>query len=78
MTDLSDGGRLWLGGWLLDGTWSWSDGTPWDYENWAPGEPSGDGNCLEIRYEDGTWNDLRCDNINVSNDIILGYVCKKY
>ena len=37
MTDLSDGTRFWLGGKL---GWSWSDGTPWDFQNWAPGEPN--------------------------------------
>lgn len=23
----------------LSGTWQWSDGTPWEYSNWADGEP---------------------------------------
>ena len=69
----SDGTRFWLGGWLLDGTWSWSDGTPWDYENWEPGQPSGDGDCLNME-ETKQWNDRGCNNIG--ND--LGYVCKKY
>ena len=22
-----------------EGTWRWSDGTPWDYSNWWPGHP---------------------------------------
>ena len=78
MTDLSDGRRFWLGGFWLGGQgWSWSDGTPWDYENWAPGEPSGDGDCLEGRPDsDGKWNDRGCNIIDeVHGD--LGYVCKK-
>ena len=74
MTDLSDGKRFWLGGKL---GWSWSDGTPWDYQNWLPGEPSGDGECLENKDKDGKWNDRGC---NVIGDIHgdLGYVCKKF
>ena len=73
MTDLSGGRRFWLGGKV---GWSWSDGTPWDYENWGPGQPSTDGGCLENSAllfgedEEGTWNDRSCGLDD------LGYVCK--
>ncbi|CAJ0926185.1 unnamed protein product, partial [Mesorhabditis belari] len=34
--------------------WKWSDGSPWNYTNWAPGEPnSGDSHCVRI-YADVT------------------------
>ena len=76
MTDLSDGRRTWLGGKF---GWSWSDGTPWDYQNWLSGEPSGDGECLEILTDrtQGEWNDRGCTNIG---DHLgdQGYVCKKF
>ena len=73
MTDLSDGRRFWLGGKI---GWSWSDGTPWDYQNWGPGSPSGAyqgevEDCLENVY--GVWNDRGCTNLGHD----LGYVCKK-
>ena len=79
MTDLSGGRRIWLGGVLLSSGWSWSDGTPWDYQNWEPGQPSGGEGCLENlalahgEDEEGTWNDRGCTNIGHT----LGYVCKK-
>ena len=76
MTDLSDGRRFWLGGKI---GWSWSDGTPWDYQNWGTGQPSGGEDCLENlalahgEDEEGMWNDRGCTNIGHD----LGYVCKK-
>ena len=82
MTDLSDGRRFWLGGKV---GWSWSDGTPWNYQNWAPEAPNGiyEGqveDCLENlalahgKDEKGMWNDRACNNTGHSD---LGYVCKK-
>ena len=72
MTDLSGGRRIWLGGVLLSSGWSWSDGTPWDYQNWEPGQPSGNGEeCLSMEQTE-KWNDRSCDNI--AHDI--GYVYK--
>ena len=72
VTDLSDGKRFWLGGKL---GWSWSDGTPWDYQNWEPGQPSGGEGCLEnLATAHGTWNDRGCTNMGNGD---LRYVCKK-
>jgi len=41
-------------------TWSWSDGSPWDYAAWAEGEPD-NRNVSEDRVEilkNGTWSDV--------------------
>ena len=42
--------RLWLGGKrdCLDCSEYWTDGTPWDFETWIPGNPSKDGVNSEI------------------------------
>jgi hypothetical protein len=47
---------------VSEGTWRWSDGTPWDYSNWAPGEPNDEGgneDCA-LLYASGAWNDGQC------------------
>ena len=53
----------WTGGYrLVDGQniWGWTDGSPWDYSNWSPGNPDdGDGgreDSVEMRGN-GQWND---------------------
>eukprot|EP00794_Sanderia_malayensis_P003261 gene3261-3742_t len=51
----------------------WSDGTAYDYTNWASKEPNdnqGYENCAEMGYLNGKWNDVSCSSYR-------GYVCKK-
>ncbi|XP_053199779.1 ladderlectin-like [Scomber japonicus] len=47
----------WLGGSDAEqeGTWFWSDGTPFSFTNWSPGQPDGhkNANCLVINYGGG-------------------------
>lgn len=66
---------IWLGGNDLakEGTWVWSDGTPWDYFNWKSGEPNGDlkQNCVK-----GNWINLQWDDGTCTNQEIL-FLCKK-
>ncbi|XP_071505817.1 macrophage mannose receptor 1-like [Diadema antillarum] len=54
--------------------WEWEDGTPYDYFNWAPGEPNNAGgeDCVHIEsyfYKVGTWNDHKCDRL-------FRFICK--
>ena len=55
---------VWIGG--LDRNkeriWEWSDGTPWGYENWNPGEPNNRGGneyymAMGGNYAPGQWFD---------------------
>ena len=51
---------MWLGAQKNDGSWSWIDGTQWNYTNWESGEPSGGNeNHLATGYcTADKWNDL--------------------
>jgi hypothetical protein len=47
------------------GGWTWYNGEPWVYSNWAPGEPNNGGDLhdestVEI-HADGEWNDIHVD-----------------
>ncbi|XP_047435900.1 ladderlectin-like [Mugil cephalus] len=56
----------WIGGsdGEEDGVWLWSDGTPFHYSNWYPGEPnnlSGPQNCLIMNFGASKgWDDEKC------------------
>ena len=81
--DFLDGEFAWLGGSDLEveGTWKWTDGRSFSqggnalghaYTNWNYGEPNdyqGGEDCLQIRLENGKWNDNSCDRA------LLGSVC---
>tara|TARA_X000001036_G_scaffold29864_3_gene24643 strand:+ start:937 stop:2820 length:1884 start_codon:yes stop_codon:yes gene_type:complete len=69
VTRISGGKPVWIGG-IRKGSgngpgadyWYWSDGQPWTYTNWHPGEPNNAGGHenrvhfgLQAR---GTWNDV--------------------
>ncbi|WP_148314571.1 CotH kinase family protein [Sorangium cellulosum] len=75
IADAVQPGDYWIG--LTDeeseGDFAWTDGTPYDDERWAGGEPNnaGDGeNCVELAsWASGLWNDMPCD-------AELPYVCR--
>jgi hypothetical protein len=69
VTRISGGKPVWVGGIRKgDGNgpgadhWYWSDGQPWSYTNWHPGEPNNAGgweNRVHLGLQaPGTWNDV--------------------
>ena len=66
-------GLPWLGGRRDPGEdFVWSDGTPWDYSNWAKGQASvdkGDEDCAYINKLH-KWSDQPCSHERT-------FVCKK-
>jgi len=62
--------------------WTWTDGTPWSYMNWAPDRPNNEGAggmqeyCLEMNRDQdqiGEWNDVVCHDSYATS-----YICQKY
>ena len=37
----------------VEGVWTWTDGTPWDYEDWSKREPNNDGDVLKVMKNGG-------------------------
>uniref|UniRef100_G3N746 C-type lectin domain-containing protein n=1 Tax=Gasterosteus aculeatus aculeatus TaxID=481459 RepID=G3N746_GASAC len=58
----------WIGGSDAqeENQWIWSDGTRFDYTNWANGEPNnlrGHQNCIQMNFGDAkAWDDCNCLN----------------
>ena len=53
---------VWVGGFLENSTWHWSDGTPWGYTHWFEGQPNNkDGLQTHVAFNvdktTGQWND---------------------
>ncbi|XP_033123572.1 snaclec coagulation factor IX/factor X-binding protein subunit A-like [Anneissia japonica] len=60
------GFTYWIGLKKSGTTWSWSDNSPYQYNNWSTGEPNNPEteNCVtQWNAENSylTWNNLRCD-----------------
>ena len=75
LTRLSSEERAWIGGRKVEGSWTWSDGTPWQFESWAPGQPDnwkGSQNHAIINWSTypGQWDDAH----DKAHD--LGFICQ--
>ena len=64
---------FWIGGYNYeeDEEWRWSDGSRWEFENWAddphqqPNNHEGNQHCVQIynrKWAKNGWNDQHCDN----------------
>ena len=74
----------WIGGFINESssTWMWSDGTPWQYEDWFDGQPNNGGGVqthVAMNFESsGQWND---EYKNGEKSFVCHYkgsVCQKF
>ncbi|XP_027024902.1 galactose-specific lectin nattectin-like isoform X1 [Tachysurus fulvidraco] len=61
---LNSNAQTWLGASDVqqEGVWKWTDGSAFDYTNWAGGQPDNKNkmeNCLMMNYQ-ACWNDAVC------------------
>ena len=64
-----------------DGDYVWTDGTPYDYENFASGQPdsSNGESCFHFFNQNSgslEWNDYSCSS-NTFGDVLTSYICQK-
>ncbi|XP_008577144.1 PREDICTED: proteoglycan 3-like [Galeopterus variegatus] len=58
--------QVWIGGilkgWFLWKKYCWTDGSSWNFEYWASGEPrSGSGCCVAMSTRAGHWRRIQCE-----------------
>ena len=83
------GPYTWLGARRVSGEWSgevddsvysWEDGTPWDYSNWADRHPSRRGECALLGYNMvfSLWSYAPCEDWGRGSvDSIFDCLCKR-
>ena len=56
------GQQFWVGGYWNNDEWHWTDGTPWQYQSWIPGEPNNERQrCTRMfNKKDYRWDDEWC------------------
>ena len=70
IVSVPDDGGYWIGGTKRGDQWVWGDDSPWNYANWAEGEPNnGNEKCVELK-KDESFNDVNCNSLR-------RFVCKK-
>ncbi|XP_041495547.1 proteoglycan 3-like [Microtus oregoni] len=57
--------HIWIGGilkgWFFWKKFRWTDGSCWDFGNWAPGQPgNGGGHCVTLCTTGGHWQRASC------------------
>ena len=70
--------QAWLGGFKgKDNQWRWTDGSTWDYTNWARGQPNnmgGNQNKMQLNFGGkGNWDDVQGGFYNSG----LPFICQK-
>ena len=70
----------WIGGYRKsDGMWGWTDGSPWTFSNWSPGEPNNSGgseNFVEINFSYGSYRGVGLWNDDPDVKFAKGALCQ--
>ena len=57
--------NVWIGGSdkEIESVWKWTDGSPWNFTNWYPGQPNkrGGQDCLRHLGDTNRWDDATCN-----------------
>lgn len=70
------GGELAMIGGLREGgacgsPWTWIDGTPFEFQQWDPGQPQCWGEEIIVSYPSGVWHDFPRDPISIVTSAIF-------
>ena len=58
------------------GGWTWLTGEPWDFSNWAGGQPDNGGGEEGLHYWNGShWNDLPTNHLGAISYVIERDIC---
>ena len=70
--------RVYIGGSLRDGQWTWTDGSPWNFRDWAVGHPTTrpNDNYLQMMswYPDGGWSNAPNGFVTLDK---YGFICQR-
>ncbi len=79
LSNMFDSYGPWIGGFKVGTDWTWLDGETWDptYDNWASGQPSGNGPYIHYLTDATTgdargWNDHT--DSGVASSSVKGYI----
>ena len=68
-------GLCWIGGQRVGEEWTWSDGTPWDFEHWSPGEPDNKHN-RQAHLTINWWRPEEWDDDYYDSPGVQGFTCQ--
>ena len=73
--EITNGRRSWIGGQRVGVEWTWNDGTPWDFENWSPGEPDNKHN-RQAHLTINHWRPEKWDDDYYDSPGVRGFTCR--
>merc|ERR1712113_1013979 len=57
--------KIWIGLYYstITNGWVWTDKSTYDFEDWYPGQPSENGDCVKNNFQSNGWDDDDCDEL---------------